>query len=341
MDFPENLVRLADFTEFFFDFDKHDNKEIISRVDEMLKSNILTEVDIIHLIHRILKARISLLDKICQFVELFLINHDLYIEDIPGLVTMKLNLSGDDKPLSDTQLFSVFPTESAQFITKDDIEGYRNFLNDNDIFYKDDSLVISELEYVSLYSAINCFRYLIILRPLESIKNFKANFLTKYAVRGGNNEIIHELEKYVTFTENDMKCAYKSYNLNLIEYFHENYNLDYQLDSSVKYGKIHLFLKHLESKKLNNKEIENCIFAAVSSGLIVVMDYLIKKYNFLISNFKFNILMTTAITEHNNHVIDYLMTLGYNYRLPIEAARSENFPPTLETIMKYYKKDKT
>ena len=101
----------------------------------------------------------------------------------------------------------------------------------------------SMLEYAAMQGSLDTFKYLLLngAEITESLSNF--------AIRGGNYEIIHilEREKHVCFNEQDLITAVKYNRNDLVDYIVNNYNQKhslYSLFEAVDDYNIHYFLDH-------------------------------------------------------------------------------------------------
>lgn len=146
----------------------------------------------------------------------------------------------------------------AQIIIDDDVDQLQklisksNFSSNNDTKIFNSYFEINEflneatlIEYSSFYGSINCFKYLI-----NQDKSINYNKLIKYAIAGGNYDIIHIVEQNGHFDEypdDILDYAILYFRNNLIDYIIENYNVDINANNYINciYASNYEALSHL------------------------------------------------------------------------------------------------
>lgn len=145
----------------------------------------------------------------------------------------------------------------AQVIIDDDVDQLQKLLSKSNISIDDRNIFnsyfeINEflneaklIEYSSFYGSINCFKYLI-----NQDKSIDYDKLIKYAIAGGNYDIIHIVEQNGHFDEypDDLiDYAILYFRNDLIDYIIENYNVDINANNYINciYASNYDALSHL------------------------------------------------------------------------------------------------
>lgn len=206
----------------------------------------------------------------------------------------------------------------ALLIRSNDASGFQSYQNLNNLSidlkiksnYENRQFseeTLSLIEYAALFGAVDVFKFLLLKNASLSTN------LPKYAVTGGNYEIIHILEQNgIKFNnEESLNAAIKYHRNELVQYIRESLEVEYSIESlktSLTFYNLSIFfdiLKGYNEVPVFQKPKMNLISYAVQCGYIDV----VKTFSKLIENSEeINRLVSVAVNHRHFDVFKFLHT---------------------------------
>ncbi|OHT10451.1 hypothetical protein TRFO_20260 [Tritrichomonas foetus] len=226
--------------------------------------------------------------------------------------------------------------EIAKLIREDNCEAFSVYISEKNVgfnkrfrysryerfdFVNSEDDMPSMIEYAAFFGSLNIFKFLWINDA------YFDEYLTPYAIAGGNGEIIHLCEeKGLFFGKECLNVAIKFHRNELVEYLHENYNLPFtkrHLQEAAMSYNVKILLSLLEKGSDLDENNSNEL------GNINQNQEIETNKDFLITNSTINIkisgcpLFVMVINRGYLEIAEYLVT---NYsKLKLNAINDENY----------------
>ena len=166
---------------------------------------------------------------------------------------------------------SAKPSFSFEYVMKD------AFVPGIDSVLKTDKL--SYMQLIALYGSIKCFKFAVL------DNSFSIDNIEKYAIAGGNYEIIHILESKNVSFDHCLEVSLIYHRYELFEWLCQHYKCeDIKLDQTIKWHNCNAFRYMLnKTNAIDHKMIKDAYGLSLQKRNFCIMDYLVKLFDIKIS----------------------------------------------------------
>lgn len=280
---PMELKVVSDFIDSVMSINKETYNYVLTKAKALARTRSRFVIDVLHY---------AILIRPCQFQNISnAIKQIKKVIDIKPRNTAIFNYGHNSENVtylvSDTTKYELIE-DLEQILINDDIGPFikfaekqnmassRSFISKNESFFGflDSNCAISLPALTCFYGAIKCFNYLCLN------ESFDANNLVKFAVAGGNMEIIRRLEQRNISFNNCYSTAIKYHRHQILKFLIEKKcKGDEKIKQIATFSYNYLAFFNIEKKKPTQAIINDTLFCAVQSNQFELVKYLINTEN--------------------------------------------------------------